>query len=972
MITGVPTCKLCLGSSCSTANNKESYVECHKCARNFKNDNCLKNHVKNGVCDEYFKCKTCDKIVSVKQLQKFKREHECSMVFCTRCQDYFSVGHQCCVQREPHEKVTAKYIYFDFECTQETGVHVPNYCVAQKCCVDCCEDPLENECVRCGQQRQVVFKGPTTAQDFCKWLLEDKSNSDSIAVAHNMKGYDGMFILDYLYKNCIIPSMILAGGKIMSMDIPFNSIKVIDSLNFLPMPLSSMPKTFGIDELKKGFFPHFFNTTENQSYCGPLPSKDFYDPSSMSTEKRAEFMTWYESEKSKDLDFNMANEIHAYCVSDVDILRRCCMRFQKMFIKITNGVDPFQKCITIASACHYVYRRNFLAEDSIAVLPPRGYDQNYNHSKSAIQWLTHIGEKDNVHIRHAENGGEVTVGRYRVDGFCEANKTVYEFYGCYYHGCQKCYQFNTENKHGEKTMGELFLDTLAREAYILKVLPDFEVVSMWECEWKEMKKQKLIPPCILSYDTPPPLNPREAFTGGRTNATRLLYDCKANEKIKYVDFTSLYPWVNKYGIYPVGHPQVIVSNFKDVSEYFGLIRCTVLPPQNLFHPVLPTKINNKLMFVLCRKCAEDGNQQPCHHDDDDRSLYGTWVSLELNEAIKKGYRVISIDSVWHFPRKTQYSKEAGIKSLENYGVIENKEERGLFRHYVDTFLKLKQEASGWPDWCKTESDKDRYVREYLENEGIKLDRGNIEKNKGLRALAKLKLNGFWGRWGMRNNLTHIQITDNPAELYEYLTDDEKEVIDLNFVTDEMVEMRWTKKEEFETANKHTNVVIAAFTTAQARLKLFGILDRLGQKVGYYDTDSIIYIERDGEWSPPLGDYLGELTDELDGRYIQTFVAGGPKSYAYKMNDNKTVCKIRGITLNYKNSKLLNFDVMKQMVKNLGTKDLYKVTVSDPHHITRDIKRQRILSKPMEKNYKIVYDKRVIGKDLITYPYGWVE
>ena len=91
-----------------------------------------------------------------------------------------------------------------------------------------------------------------------------------------------------------------------------------------------------------------------------------------------------------------------------------------------------------------------------------------------------------------------------------------------------------------------------------------------------------------------------------------------------------------------------------------------------------------------------------------------------------------------------------------------------------------------------------------------------------------------------------------------------------------------------------------------------------------------------------------------------------------MNDNKTVCKIRGITLNYKNSKLLNFDVMKQMVKNLGTKDLYKVTVSDPHHITRDIKRQRILSKPMDKDYKIVYDKRVIGKDLITYPYGWIE
>jgi hypothetical protein len=50
---------------------------------------------------------------------------------------------------------------------------------------------------------------------------------------------------------------------------------------------------------------------------------------------------------------------------------------------------------------------------------------------------------------------------------------------------------------------------------------------------------------------------------------------------------------------------------------------------------------------------------------------------------------------------------------------------------------MKQEASGWPSWCKTEDDKQRYIDDYFEKEGIRLDYEKIVKNPGLRALAKL-------------------------------------------------------------------------------------------------------------------------------------------------------------------------------------------------------------------------------------------
>lgn len=81
-------------------------------------------------------------------------------------------------------------------------------------------------------------------------------------------------------------------------------------------------------------------------------------------------------------------------------------------------------------------------------------------------------------------------------------------------------------------------------------------------------------------------------------------------------------------------------------------------------------------------------------------------------------------------------------------------------------------------------------------------------------------------------------------MYELLTSDKiEETNDLNFVNDDVVEVRTVRRDEFEKVSSKANVVIAAFTTAQARMKLYDVLDRLGERVLYYDTDSILYIER---------------------------------------------------------------------------------------------------------------------------------
>ena len=73
----------------------------------------------------------------------------------------------------------------------------------------------------------------------------------------------------------------------------------------------------------------------------------------------------------------------------------------------------------------------------------------------------------------------------------------------------------------------------------------------------------------------------------------------------------------------------------------------------------------------------------------------------------------------------------------------------------------------------------------------------------------------------------------------------------------------------------SNIFIAAFTTAYAHLKLYGYLEKLQHRVLYIDTDSLIYVVRDGESPLELGNYLGDLTDELGGDTIQEFLSAGP-------------------------------------------------------------------------------------------------
>ena len=137
------------------------------------------------------------------------------------------------------ELETEKYMFYDFECMQETGIHKVNLAI-----------------VHDFEGNEWIFK---TLQEFCDFVFTEEHKGYTF-IAHNSKGYDAQFILKWCVENGQKPYCIYAGTKIMSMEIQSLRIKFIDSLNFVASALSAFPKTFRFERTQKRVTSHIIST----------------------------------------------------------------------------------------------------------------------------------------------------------------------------------------------------------------------------------------------------------------------------------------------------------------------------------------------------------------------------------------------------------------------------------------------------------------------------------------------------------------------------------------------------------------------------------------------------------------------------------------------------------------------------------------------------------------------------------------
>jgi len=142
-------------------------------------------------------------------------------------------------------------------------------------------------------------------------------------------------------------------------------------------------------------------------------------------------------------------------------------------------------------------------------------------------------------------------------------------------------------------MEDLYEKTKERSKQIIDA--GFSLTEMWECIRLKSKVYKnAINKNVTIVE---PLNPRDAFYVSRKNASKLKVK---NKMLRHIDICSLYPTVQYFDYYPVGHPEKSNKPEKYDKAWYGLIKSKILPPKNyitLFYS-LTRQVNIHIVYEM--------------------------------------------------------------------------------------------------------------------------------------------------------------------------------------------------------------------------------------------------------------------------------------------------------------------------------------------------------------------------------------
>ena len=170
------------------------------------------------------------------------------------------------------------------------------------------------------------------------------------------------------------------------------------------------------------------------------------------------------------------------------------------------------------------------------------------------------------------------------------------------------------------------------------------------------------------------------------------------------------------------------------------------------------------MFPLCCTCAE--NEEKGRNEE---NCICHSQSLDI-------YKVL------HWPSNEQIDSSTG--------------RGGLFNEYINMFLYIKTQASGYPNSVCTLKQRQEYMEEYACNEGVILDLQLIECNPSLRSIAKLALNSLYGKFGQCSNMSKMAYITCYEKLYDVLTNQTKVIKDFHVLDTGTIVMEYVQSKEF--------------------------------------------------------------------------------------------------------------------------------------------------------------------------------
>lgn len=440
---------------------------------------------------------------------------------------------------------------------------------------------------------------------------------------------------------------------------------------------------------------------------------------------------------------------------------------------------------------------------------------------------------------------------------------------------------------------------------------------------------------------------KRGFQGGRTEVFKLYKnwseeDIKAGRYGKYIDIVSLYPTCQFLDWLPYGKP--IHYTFEeddevDINEYFGMCRCDITCPKNLHIPLLGGKQKSK-----------NGMEKFQFGLDDMVDV--VFPTLELQKAIKIGYKITRVYEIFHFKKTKQ-----------------------LFKSYIRTFMKGKIEGAGHKG---TPEEKIAYCKEYSDKFGIEIKPENLIKNAGKKANSKLLLNSLWGKFGQRQMKSSEYFCDS-SKWYKLLkrAENGKVIIHSRQDLGDSLFIEYEETEELKTSLKKTNVALCAMITSNARLRLYEELEKLDNRVVYCDTDSCIYEYDKNKYNTEMGIMLGDWEAEGEEDHkITEFVGIAPKAYSYKLLDESNcvggslrasatdTVKSKGVSMSIENQEKITFDSYKKLI---DTQIKIKTNMMDFKKSKNGI---QTINGIKDISFNREDFKRIIIKDYETLPHGF--
>ena len=439
---------------------------------------------------------------------------------------------------------------------------------------------------------------------------------------------------------------------------------------------------------------------------------------------------------------------------------------------------------------------------------------------------------------------------------------------------------------------------------------------------------------------------RGALRGGRTDVRKLHYlvspqDWARGVRISYVDIVSMYPYCQIAFQYPVGLPEIFVytpdlypcymhRNPKDGSNYlpsvcgcsllekktrgkgvdkrlnifesydcvpsvdqiladdsfFGYVCASLTPPRNIFHPVLVVWDDD------AGKCI--GSLRPIDH--------GRLTTPEFKKALRCGYRLDA------------------LHRLDRYRAAP-----GLWNDFIKPLYVDKMASS---EACPDQATQDTLVQAYSAEpfcmgDAVRESFPRWGLLPAKRQVVKIMLNCGWGKHCEQPNKDEVKFLGDESEeghlnAHNFIADlatGVQRVKDISLVGDKTM-VRYGNTGVAEPSFHRGYIPAGAFVPAYGRLMLHEQLEKLGDRVLYHDTDSIMYVDDPDLYSVPQSDIWGGWSEEKFGPKnggIREFVALGPKSYGIRGNNGVSQIKIKGLSLKLAHEPLINFGVMKSMV-----------------------------------------------------------